>query len=646
MSEFLEDPSVLTKDKLKNELLANNVALPSGEHKKDVYVQLYLKNLTAQNKRNAAPDAFSSDEDLPPPVVSNKSRSGRKATRKTDKPRPEDVDVTDLTDEGLKAQLLKYGVNPGPIVASTRKLYEKKLQKLIDQGPPEASAPVAAPPKPDSNQNGNTDSDQYSDKEEEEQAAPSLDPEPIPEPVPVVERPVRSRGKSSVSLRSNRHGANREEEEEEGPEEAERWPEEQPPLNVKRHPRTPQHWRDQTVPASDDTDMSESSASEMVVPPRTLTGSRSYKQDCPRVPRAPRSPLPAKPSTPLSVTRSDRIASPSEAPRASFTLMSPLQREAAAVGLESCPPRFTHKDSPIASFSQHLSKRPLHRPRGQTPSDSRDECRSSRGSDQNIHHTPSSTRMGVRKGGLQPDTDDKDTSALPAPERPQAHLQSLLNTALLERGLNPRCSLLEQEGLESIDPSKASQCGWRQQKILSTFTPERLQSWPCTPVAQGAGRVDERPAAALQTPTADGKDILKEMFPNEVGTPTGITATCRRPIRGAAGRPLKPSDFWLDESLLHQSERLESRSYMESRGTPRPLPLLSSSSRISTAAPPAGHACARRSLPVWVQLLLLTVVAGFLFFVYQAMETNHLNPFVQEGDDPSPSSSAGGSTAD
>lgn len=43
------------------------------------------------------------------------------------------------------------------------------------------------------------------------------------------------------------------EEEERWPEEEERWPEEQPSLNVKRHPRTPQHWRDQTVPASDDT---------------------------------------------------------------------------------------------------------------------------------------------------------------------------------------------------------------------------------------------------------------------------------------------------------------------------------------------------------------------------------------------------------
>lgn len=78
MAEFLEDPSVLTKDKLKNELTANNVPLPSGEHKKEVYVQLYLKNLTVLNNKKSPPtDTFSSDEELPAPVVSNKSRSGR-----------------------------------------------------------------------------------------------------------------------------------------------------------------------------------------------------------------------------------------------------------------------------------------------------------------------------------------------------------------------------------------------------------------------------------------------------------------------------------------------------------------------------------------------------------------------------------------
>lgn len=164
MAEFLEDPSVLTKDKLKNELAANNVALPTGEHKKEVYVQLYLKNLTVLNNKKSPPaDTFSSDDELPAPVVSNRSRSGRvsliqtirdriwfaddcdamlyacmdyyqvravtfvvdwnllflqKATKKTDKPRTEDVDVTDLSDEDLKQQLAKHGVDSGPIVGT------------------------------------------------------------------------------------------------------------------------------------------------------------------------------------------------------------------------------------------------------------------------------------------------------------------------------------------------------------------------------------------------------------------------------------------------------------------------------------------------------------------------------------------------
>ncbi|XP_056137996.1 thymopoietin b [Lampris incognitus] len=203
MAEFLEDPSVLTKDKLKNELTANNVTLPSGEHKKEVYVQLYLKNLTVLNsKRSPPPDTFSSDDDMPAPLVSSRSRSGRKATRKTDKP-PTEVEVTDLTDEDLKEQLAKHGVDAGPIVATTRKLYEKKLEKILDQPPaeapsvPEKATEITAVPEADSNQNGNTQSDQYSDKEDEEIAAPE------PEPIPVVEKPVRSRGKTPVTVRTS-----------------------------------------------------------------------------------------------------------------------------------------------------------------------------------------------------------------------------------------------------------------------------------------------------------------------------------------------------------------------------------------------------------------------------------------------------------
>ncbi|XP_053506826.1 thymopoietin a isoform X1 [Ictalurus furcatus] len=210
MAEFLTDPSVLTKDKLKSALVANNVALPNGEQRKGVYVELYLKNLTSQNKRSGSAEAFSSDEEPPAPAASiTAARSGRKATRKTDRVRPEEIDVTELTDEDLKEQLLKYGVSAGPIVASTRKVYEKKLQKLLDQGPPQTTIiTLSESVLIHNSRNGTADSDQYSDKEEETATAVEPELEPEPELVPVLERPLRSRGKTPVTIR-NRSSQNK-----------------------------------------------------------------------------------------------------------------------------------------------------------------------------------------------------------------------------------------------------------------------------------------------------------------------------------------------------------------------------------------------------------------------------------------------------
>uniref|UniRef100_A0A1A8S0V0 Thymopoietin a n=2 Tax=Nothobranchius rachovii TaxID=451742 RepID=A0A1A8S0V0_9TELE len=208
MPEFLEDPSVLTKDKLKSELQAHNVELPGGNPNKDVYVQLYLKNLTAQNKKhdqnhqNSTVDTFSSDEELPWVAISSRSRSsGKKSTRKTEKVQLEELNVSKLTDSDLRDELLKHGVDVGPIVASTRKLYEKKLQHLLADGPgPTPQLPAAV------QVNGTTEPDVYSDKEDDE--TPEPEPEPEPEPVtepepepqleaaPVVEIALRSRGKT------------------------------------------------------------------------------------------------------------------------------------------------------------------------------------------------------------------------------------------------------------------------------------------------------------------------------------------------------------------------------------------------------------------------------------------------------------------
>ncbi|XP_039194074.1 LEM domain-containing protein 1 isoform X2 [Crotalus tigris] len=47
----------------------------------------------------------------------------------------EEVDIKTLTDTELWKQLCSYGVNPGPILPSTRTVYENKLQQLMKQCP-------------------------------------------------------------------------------------------------------------------------------------------------------------------------------------------------------------------------------------------------------------------------------------------------------------------------------------------------------------------------------------------------------------------------------------------------------------------------------------------------------------------------------
>ncbi|NWY25703.1 LAP2B protein, partial [Pheucticus melanocephalus] len=203
MPEFLADPSVLTKEKLKSELIANNVSLPGGEQRKDVYVQLYLQHLTARNPPALAQPDFSSDEEREPTPLGARSRgaaaAGRKATKKTDKPRPEEkdgLDVTEMSNEDLQEQLMKYGVNPGPIVATTRKLYEKKLLKLMEQGPDlKASVPLPAiSTTENTRQNGNNDSDQYSDNEEDPKTELRLE----------KREPLKARTKTPVALKQKR----------------------------------------------------------------------------------------------------------------------------------------------------------------------------------------------------------------------------------------------------------------------------------------------------------------------------------------------------------------------------------------------------------------------------------------------------------
>ncbi|XP_017371869.1 thymopoietin isoform X3 [Cebus imitator] len=370
MPEFLEDPSVLTKEKLKSELVANNVTLPAGEQRKDVYVQLYLQHLTARNRPPLAAGAnskgspdFSSDEEREPtpvlgsgagPAGRSRAAVGRKATKKTDKPRQDDkddLDVTELTNEDLLDQLVKYGVNPGPIVGTTRKLYEKKLLKLREQGTESRSStplPTVSSSAESTRQNGSNDSDRYSDNEEDSKIELKLE----------KREPLKGRARTPVTLKQRRVELN------------------------------------QVV--------------------NRVTGN--------------------------------------------FKHASPIL--------------------PITEFSD-ISRR--------------------------------------------------------APKKPLTRAE------------------------------------------VGEKTEER--------------RVE--------------RDILKEMFPYEASTPTGISASCRRPIKGAAGRPLELSDFRMEESF-------------SSKYVPKYVPLADVKSEKTKKG---------RSIPVWIKILLFVVVVVFLFLVYQAMETNQVNPF-------------------
>nr|XP_055044058.1 LEM domain-containing protein 1 isoform X8 [Misgurnus anguillicaudatus] len=140
MPAFIEDPAQFSVERLKSELIANNVELPPADSKKRVYLELYLTSV-----KTNSPD-FSSDEEDDGLVgdVENEEVSDM-------------VDLHQLTDDQLKAMLLQYGVKAGPIVATTRALYEKKLHRLME-GPAQTSQHSV---------NGTAWTTQYSDSEED-----------------------------------------------------------------------------------------------------------------------------------------------------------------------------------------------------------------------------------------------------------------------------------------------------------------------------------------------------------------------------------------------------------------------------------------------------------------------------------------------
>ncbi|KAJ0036994.1 hypothetical protein NQD34_005671 [Periophthalmus magnuspinnatus] len=110
MPVFAEDSAQLTKARLKSDLVAHSVTLPPTTSRKEVYVELHAAHV----QRKSAD--FSSDEEPEAEEEPNDAQT---------------LDPSSLTDDGLKAALLRRGVRAGPVVASTRGLYERKLRNLL-----------------------------------------------------------------------------------------------------------------------------------------------------------------------------------------------------------------------------------------------------------------------------------------------------------------------------------------------------------------------------------------------------------------------------------------------------------------------------------------------------------------------------------
>lgn len=142
--------AALTKADLRAALQLKGVPVPPSSYKKDVLVRLYREHVPGSEARLAAGLDFSSDEDEEPSVeVSPEVRS--------------------LTNDDLFAKLQQLGQPVGPIVDSTRGVYEKRLQQLLSPAMPRGRRTTG----------GGTPQFSASEEEEEEEEGTPLQDAPV-----------------------------------------------------------------------------------------------------------------------------------------------------------------------------------------------------------------------------------------------------------------------------------------------------------------------------------------------------------------------------------------------------------------------------------------------------------------------------------
>ncbi|KAL0276093.1 UNVERIFIED_CONTAM: hypothetical protein PYX00_003751 [Menopon gallinae] len=116
----------LTIDQLKKSLTEQGIALPPAGSKKADYVRLYEQYSTLNENLG---DFYSSDDENPP------RKSSQTISSSSSPSKIESIikEVERLTDDELYSQLKELGASIGPVLKNTRKVYEKKLVKLLGE---------------------------------------------------------------------------------------------------------------------------------------------------------------------------------------------------------------------------------------------------------------------------------------------------------------------------------------------------------------------------------------------------------------------------------------------------------------------------------------------------------------------------------
>lgn len=165
--------SGLTKEQLKHALIAHGVGLPSTSAKKGEYVRLYHKYVAPV--ANSKGD-FSSDDDDFLPLNDIRTKTMADFTMVID-----GVNVAEFDDEELYSRLKALGGTAGPVVETTRTVYQRQLFVLMGGELPDALV-----------FNGDVDQDEYSDS----------DREVVEKPVPIRKSTRTESSKASYSTSS------------------------------------------------------------------------------------------------------------------------------------------------------------------------------------------------------------------------------------------------------------------------------------------------------------------------------------------------------------------------------------------------------------------------------------------------------------